>query len=74
MTQPFKGWRVFAAPASIAALTMAGLLAGLLWGEGGRYLAWAGVGSPVAVAAWIWLRVQRARRGAATSPERCRRG
>ena len=49
--------RVFGAPAAIGVLTIAGLFAGLVWGEGARLLAWIGVGSPVVVAALAWLRV-----------------
>jgi len=74
MKGPSNGWRVFGAPVAIGALTVAGLLAGLLWGEAGRYLSWACVGSPVAVAGWVWLRLQLRRRGGVTSPARCRRG
>lgn len=74
MKQASDGWRVFGVPAAIGALTMAGLLAGLLWGEAGHFLSWAGVGSPVAVAGWVWLRVRLRRRGVVTSPARCRCG
>jgi hypothetical protein len=69
-----NAWRVFGAPVLIAVLTMAGLLAGLLWGEGGRHVSWAGVGSPVVVAAWTWLRVRIRHRCTVTSPARYRRG
>jgi hypothetical protein len=69
-----NGWRVFGAPVLIAVLTMAGLLAGLLWGEGGRCVLWAGVGSPVVVATWTWLRVRLRHHRSVTSPARCRRG
>ena len=47
---------VFGAPVLLASLTVAGLLAALLWGEIGRYVAWMTVGAPVLVIEWIWLR------------------
>jgi hypothetical protein len=47
---------VFGAPVLLAVLTVAGLLAALLWGEVGRYVAWMTVGSPVLVILWVWLR------------------
>jgi hypothetical protein len=69
-----RSLRVFGAPAAIALLTTMGLVVRLLWGEGGGVLSWVGVGSPVAVAAWVWLRVQLAGGGALNSPARYRRG
>ncbi|WFU76717.1 hypothetical protein [Bradyrhizobium sp. CB2312] len=48
--------RVFAAPILLAAATITGLLAALLWGELGQYVAWVTVGAPVAVVSWILLR------------------
>ncbi|MGV7217961.1 hypothetical protein SO180_32345 [Bradyrhizobium sp. UFLA05-112] len=36
--------------------TSIGLLAALLWGEIGKYVAWVTVGSPMAVIPWAWLR------------------
>ena len=48
--------RVFAAPALLAAATITGLLAALLWGTLGQYVAWVTVGAPVAVVAWIGVR------------------
>jgi len=36
-------------------LTIAGLLAALLWDEIGKYVAWVTVGLPVLVVAWVWL-------------------
>jgi hypothetical protein len=74
MNKPSNAWRVFGAPAAVALLTLTGLVAGLLWSEGGRYLSWACVGSPVAVVVRIWLRIQLRRRSAAILPARCRRG
>ena len=48
--------RVFAAPGLLAAATIMGLLAALLWGTVGQYVAWVTVGAPVAVVAWVWAR------------------
>jgi len=48
--------RVFAAPSPIAGATITGLLAALLWGTVGQYVAWVTVGAPVAVVAWVWVR------------------
>ena len=48
--------RVFAAPTLLAAATITGLLAALLWGAAGQYVAWVTVGSPLAVVAWVWGR------------------
>lgn len=48
--------RVFAAPILLAAATMTGLLAALLWGTAGQYVAWVTVGAPVAVVARAWVR------------------
>jgi hypothetical protein len=48
--------RVFAAPILLAAATITGLLAALLWGEPGQYVAWVTVGAPVFVVGWILLR------------------
>ncbi|WFU84919.1 hypothetical protein QA645_19915 [Bradyrhizobium sp. CIAT3101] len=48
--------RVFAAPGLLAAATIMGLLAALLWGTVGQYVAWVTVGAPVAVVAWVWVR------------------
>ncbi|QQO22134.1 hypothetical protein JJB98_20430 [Bradyrhizobium diazoefficiens] len=48
--------RVFAAPILIAAATISGLVAALLWGTVGRYVAWVTVGAPVLVIAWVWVR------------------
>ncbi|RXH14370.1 hypothetical protein EAS54_21790 [Bradyrhizobium guangzhouense] len=48
--------RVFAAPALLAAATTTGLLAALLWGTAGQYVAWVTVGAPVAVVAGVWVR------------------
>jgi membrane protein implicated in regulation of membrane protease activity len=48
--------RVFAVPILLAAATMTGLLAALLWGTAGQYVAWVTVGAPVLVIAWVWVR------------------
>ncbi|MGY3291368.1 putative iron-regulated membrane protein [Bradyrhizobium sp. LM3.6] len=48
--------RVFAAPVLLAAATITGLLAALLWGTVGQYVAWVTVGAPVLVIAWVWVR------------------
>ncbi len=41
--------RVFAAPSLLAAATITGLLAALLWVTVGKYVAWVTVGPPVLV-------------------------
>ncbi|GLR84945.1 hypothetical protein [Bradyrhizobium iriomotense] len=51
--------RVFGAPILIAVATSIGLLAALLWGEIGKYVAWVTVGCPVPVISWAWLRRDR---------------
>ena len=48
--------RIFGAPILIAVATSIGLLAALLWGEIGKYVAWVTVGFPVLVIPWAWLR------------------
>jgi membrane protein implicated in regulation of membrane protease activity len=48
--------RVFAAPILLAAATIIGLLAALLWGTVGQYVAWVTVGAPVLVVSWVWVR------------------
>jgi hypothetical protein len=48
--------RVFAAPILLAAATITGLLAALLWGTLGQYVAWVTVGAPVLLIAWVWVR------------------
>jgi hypothetical protein len=58
-TDRSRRWlRVFGAPIVIAALTLAGLLAALLYGDFGRYLSWITVALPVAISAWTWLRIR----------------
>lgn len=47
---------VFAAPVLLAVATITGLLAALLWGALGQYVAWVTVGAPVLVVAWVWGR------------------
>lgn len=54
-----QGWiGVFGVPIVLGMLSLAGLLAALLYGESGRYLSWFAVGAPVLVIAWTWLRLQ----------------
>ena len=54
---PSRLWiRVFAAPILLAAATITGLLAALLWGAVGQYVAWVTVGAPVLVVLGVWLR------------------
>jgi len=48
--------RVFGAPILIAISTLVGLLAALLWGEVGGYVAWTTVGFPVFVVLRVWPR------------------
>jgi hypothetical protein len=56
-------WRsVFAMPLIIGLASAAGLLAALLLGEIGRYLAWLAVGSPIITVTWFGLRQGRKRR------------
>lgn len=59
-TQRFSLWRIFAAPLAIAVLSVVGLVAALVAGEGvGHVLSWIALGVPVA--AVIWGRLRRAR-------------
>jgi hypothetical protein len=51
--------RVFGAPILIAAATLIGLLAALLWGDVGRYVGWVTVSWPLAVVTRVWLRRSR---------------
>jgi amino acid transporter len=53
---------VFGAPILMAALTLIGLLAALMFGDFGRYLSWATVAVPVIVCLWTWLRVRMSSR------------
>ncbi len=54
---PSRLWiRVFAAPILLAVATIGGLLAALLWGDVGRYVAWVTVGAPVLVVIWTLVR------------------
>ena len=56
-SSPARLWiRVFAAPILLAAATITGLLAALLWGAVGQYVAWVTVGAPVLVVLGVWLR------------------
>jgi hypothetical protein len=54
--RPHLWIHVFAAPVLLAAACITGLLAALLWGEVGRYVAWVTLGCPVLVVIWVWLR------------------
>ena len=56
--RPPRWIRVFGAPIVIAVLTLAGLLAALLFGETGRYLSWISVASPIMICAWAWWQVR----------------
>jgi Flp pilus assembly protein TadB len=59
---PSRLWiRVFAAPILLAAATVIGLLAALLWGAVGQYVAWVTVAAPVLVIVWVlaWVGVRR---------------
>ncbi|WP_247983613.1 hypothetical protein [Bradyrhizobium sp. 186] len=59
---PSRLWiRVFAAPILLAAATLTGLLAALLWGAVGKYVAWVTVGAPVLVIALVWVRCRTRR-------------
>ena len=62
--------RVFAAPVLLAAATITGLLAALLWGAAGQYVAWVTVGAPVAVVGWVWVR-RRSQKVRQFSPTNC---
>jgi hypothetical protein len=54
---PLHLWiRVFAAPILLAVATLTGLLAALLGGAFGQYVAWVTVGAPVLVVIWTLLR------------------
>ncbi|MBR0839535.1 hypothetical protein JQ607_04955 [Bradyrhizobium liaoningense] len=55
--------RIFAAPVLLAAATVTGLLAALLWGAIGQYVAWVTVGAPVLVVAWVWVRCRTQKNG-----------
>jgi hypothetical protein len=54
-----RGWiGVFGVPIVLGILSLAGLLAALLFGDLGRYVSWIAVGSPVLVTTWAWLRLK----------------
>jgi hypothetical protein len=54
-------WRtVYGMPIVIGLLSLAGLVAALLFGGIGRYFSWIAVGSPVVLTAWLFA--QRWRR------------
>jgi hypothetical protein len=48
--------RVFAAPLGIAALSGFGFVAAFVFGDAEPWLAWLGIGSPLAVIAWSAMR------------------
>ena len=53
-------WRtVYGGPLLLGVLSVAGLLAALLFEGAGRYFSWIGVGAPVAVTAWFFARHKR---------------
>ena len=52
------GW-----PLVLGVLTLTGLIAGLVSEDTGDYMAWLGLGVPVAVASWCGLRRRKARGG-----------
>lgn len=64
--------RVFAAPGLLAVATVVGLLAALLWGTIGKYVAWVTIGAPVAVVAWVWVRRRSQKTGRFSSTIRGR--
>ncbi len=52
-----SNWRtVFGAPILIGAISLAGLLAALLFAGPGRYFSWPAVGLPVFVVLWFAFR------------------
>ncbi|QPF87211.1 hypothetical protein IC762_13360 [Bradyrhizobium genosp. L] len=54
-----QGWiGVFGAPIVLGILSLAGLLAALLYDDVGRYFSWLAVGAPVLVTVWTWLRLR----------------
>jgi len=55
--------RVFAAPILLATATIIGLMAALLWGTTGQYVAWVTVGAPVGVVGWVWMRGRSQKNG-----------
>ncbi|WP_200944178.1 hypothetical protein [Methylobacterium sp. Leaf399] len=54
--------RVFAIPALVALLTVAGLLSALLFEEAGPPISWLALGVPLLLLAWHLLRFARRRR------------
>jgi hypothetical protein len=61
---------VFAAPVLLAVATTTGLLAALLWGSLGQYVAWVTVGAPVLVVVWVWMRRRTRKTGQFSRPVR----
>ena len=50
-------WRgVYGGPLLIGMLSIAGLLAALLWEGPGRYFSWLALGIPIAVTTWFFMR------------------
>jgi hypothetical protein len=52
-------WTVYGGPLLLGVLSVAGLLTALLSEGAGRYFSWIGVGSPVAITAWLFARRKR---------------
>lgn len=61
---------IFAAPVLLAAATITGLLAALLWGSVGQYVAWVTLGAPVLVVAGVWVRCRTRKTGQFSRPIR----
>jgi hypothetical protein len=49
-------WTVYGGPLVLGVLSAAGLLTALLSEGAGRYFAWIGVGAPIALTAWFFVR------------------
>ena len=53
-------WRaVYGGPLLLGVLSVAGLLTALLSEGAGRYFSWIGVGAPIALTAWFFVRRKR---------------
>jgi hypothetical protein len=53
-------WRtVYGIPIVIGLLSLAGLVAALLFGGIGRYFSWIAVGSPIVLTAWLFAKRRR---------------
>ena len=51
-TSPNSAFAVFAAPVGIAAASVFGFAAALLFGDAGQWMSWLGVGAPIPVIVW----------------------